>query len=97
MYAYPILSVRVGASIQQQLNHLQRTRKSADDDGGVSILYMTDKQQQTMTNTTDRQTDSTDRQHRQHRQTNRQTAQTDRDRQHRQTDTQLTASNDAVG
>ena len=36
--AYIIHSVRVGASIQEQLNHLQMTLPSEGDKGGVSTL-----------------------------------------------------------
>jgi len=37
-YAYLVYSVRVSATIQEQLNHLQMTLLSGDDYGGGSIL-----------------------------------------------------------
>ena len=41
-------SIRVGASVQEQPNHLQTTPHSGDDKGGVSILAETDKKRVTM-------------------------------------------------
>ena len=46
--AYIVCSIRVGAFVQEQLNHLQMTMTSGAEQGGVSILSTADKQQQTM-------------------------------------------------
>ena len=41
-HAYHAHSIRVGASIQEQLNHLQMSPKSGEDKGSSSILRETD-------------------------------------------------------
>ena len=48
MSAYPGHSIRVGASIQEQLNHLQMTLKSGDHERSVSTLWNTEKVEGTM-------------------------------------------------